>query len=97
MFTGKKPTDDIFRDGLDLHNFALMGLSEGISKVVDPAILHMEEEIGNNDTQHAHKFLVSIIQLGLECSVRHPKERKDISQVVAQLSSIQRSILRNRA
>lgn len=65
-----------------------MSLSEGIWNVV---------ETRNNDTQNTHRFLVSIIQLGLKCSVTHPKERKDISQVVAELSSIQRILLGNGA
>ena len=42
MFLGKRPTDDMFKDGLNLHNFAKMALPEKLVQIVDPILLSRE-------------------------------------------------------
>ena len=39
MFLGKRPTDEMFKDGLNLHNFAKIGLSKRVVQIVDPILL----------------------------------------------------------
>ncbi|KAM3731888.1 hypothetical protein ACB098_11G017200 [Castanea mollissima] len=47
MFTGRRLTDDMFKDGLNLHNFVKMSLPKRLIKVVDPMLLPREvEEMG---------------------------------------------------
>ena len=38
MFTGRRPIDDIFQDGLNLPNFVKMALPERLVQVVDPML-----------------------------------------------------------
>uniref|UniRef100_A0A6N2NFR6 Protein kinase domain-containing protein n=1 Tax=Salix viminalis TaxID=40686 RepID=A0A6N2NFR6_SALVM len=46
MFTGKRPTDDMFKDGLNLHSYAKDGR---VSEVVEPTLLREDAtEPGNN-------------------------------------------------
>ncbi|XP_059436724.1 probable LRR receptor-like serine/threonine-protein kinase At3g47570 [Corylus avellana] len=42
MFTGKRPTDKMFSDGFNLHNFVKMALPEKLVQVVDPNLLKRE-------------------------------------------------------
>ena len=42
MFLGKRPTDDMFKDGLNLHNFAKTTLPEKLVQIVDPILLPRE-------------------------------------------------------
>ena len=51
MFTGKRPTDNIFQDGLNLHDFVNAALPEGIIDIIDPTLLweRKEEEMRMND------------------------------------------------
>ncbi|XP_058213903.1 putative receptor-like protein kinase At3g47110 isoform X2 [Rhododendron vialii] len=44
MFTGKRPTDDIFNDGLSICDFVSMGLLERVREIVDRSLLLEEEE-----------------------------------------------------
>ncbi|XP_058099637.1 probable LRR receptor-like serine/threonine-protein kinase At3g47570 [Magnolia sinica] len=46
MFTGKRPTDDMFSNGLSLHIFAKMALPEQVMEIVDPKLL---SEKGNEE------------------------------------------------
>ncbi|XP_059653891.1 putative receptor-like protein kinase At3g47110 [Cornus florida] len=43
MFTGRRPTDDMFKDGLNLHEFVAMALPERVLDTVDPSLFFEEE------------------------------------------------------
>ena len=38
MFTGKKPTNNIFKDNLNLHDFVTRAMPKQVSNIVDPII-----------------------------------------------------------
>lgn len=38
MFTGKRPTDNMFVDGLNLHNFVKEALPQGVKEIADPRL-----------------------------------------------------------
>lgn len=44
MFSGRRPTDDMFKDGLDLHKVVKRALPEQVARIVDPILLQGEEE-----------------------------------------------------
>ncbi|XP_048446341.1 putative receptor-like protein kinase At3g47110 [Pyrus x bretschneideri] len=97
MLTGKRPTDDMFKDGLDLHNFVLTALPERVKEICDPRLLHTEESgittatdnrgyLGQDDQrQRADECLISLARIGVACSAAMPRERMDASNVVAEL------------
>lgn len=105
MFTGKRPTDSMFRDGLDLHKFAEMGLPEQMADILDPIVLSSgvenEEEIITTENggmvqlkvDQMQECLISIVRIGVACSVESPRERMDIGDVVKELQLI-KDILR---
>ncbi|KAM7469473.1 hypothetical protein LguiA_007753 [Lonicera macranthoides] len=43
MFTGRRPTDDMFKDGLNLHNYIKMALQEQGMQIVDQTLLAIGE------------------------------------------------------
>ena len=117
MFTGRRPTDDMFKDGLNLHNFVKMALPKRLAQVVDPMLLPREvEEMGvatttmmatkeddndneiveeaNNIEDFRHmdvdmqKCLLSILNIGILCSLESPKERIDMEEVIKELQLI---------
>ncbi|KAK2995498.1 hypothetical protein RJ640_000781 [Escallonia rubra] len=44
IFTGKRPTDDMFSNGLNLHKFAEMAIPSRVTEVCDPVLLYDEEQ-----------------------------------------------------
>ena len=44
MFIGRMPTDDMFKDGLNLHNFVKMTVPKRLAQVFDPMLLSREVE-----------------------------------------------------
>ncbi|CAN1187569.1 Probable LRR receptor-like serine/threonine-protein kinase At3g47570 [Linum perenne] len=86
MFTGRRPTEETFREGLNLHNIVERALLEQRTmEVVDP-ILHNNnsEETRNN----AENLLNSILEIGVTCSSNLPEERANISDVLSKLIAI---------
>ena len=47
MFLGKRPTDKMFKDGLNLHNYAKMAMAqpERLVQIVDPILRREVEEM----------------------------------------------------
>ena len=72
MFTGRCPTDDMFRDGLTLQYFAeAAGLSGNVMEIADSNIWLHDEAKDSTNTENitrAKECLAAIIQLGVLCS-----------------------------
>ncbi|KAH0689422.1 hypothetical protein KY289_016780 [Solanum tuberosum] len=102
MFTGRKPTDEMFKDNLNLHNYANAALPDRVMHIADPILLQERDELGmkykvDDNTSSAGdiflSFIVKVIQVGVSCSVESPKERKQISDVVGELNSLRKLFL----
>ncbi|KAM3707312.1 hypothetical protein ACJW31_02G015100 [Castanea mollissima] len=52
MFTGKKPIDEMFIDGLSIHKFTSMALPEHVMDIVDPSMYFEEDEEDVNDERN---------------------------------------------
>ncbi|CAH1438581.1 unnamed protein product [Lactuca virosa] len=94
VMTGKRPTDDIFNEDLNLHKFADMALPDHVTDVIDDGLLDIlqEDAIATQHTlAYANKIedcLASTIKIGVSCSVDSPPRRMDIENVVHELQRI---------
>ena len=103
MFTGKRPTDRMFKDERDLRNFASTALPDGISEIVDPTLLEGEERDsedgiygGDDQDQTARESLISIVEIGVACGSKVPGERRKIDDVATELRQIRDTLCRMR-
>ncbi|KAL9402718.1 hypothetical protein Peur_006567 [Populus x canadensis] len=99
VFTGRRPTDGLFKDGLNLHNFAKTALSISVAEVVDPVLVtEAEETSGDASRRMSHignhmECLAAIVKVGVACSAEFPRERKEISSVAVELRRIRHILL----
>ncbi|POO01050.1 Tyrosine-protein kinase [Trema orientale] len=120
LFTGRSPTDEMFKDDLNLHNFVKMALPERVVQIVDSALLPSEDEETmvrrqnynnggineistegtsvtfanqNQTSAHLQKCLLSVLEIGLACSVVSPNERMNIGDVTKELQHIRNAYL----
>ncbi|XP_077218011.1 uncharacterized protein LOC143852505 [Tasmannia lanceolata] len=94
MFTGKEPTDDMFKDGLDLHKFTKMSLPERVMEIIDTALL-VEDEDNQATKNNGNDFnkrpfimqecLVSVLNIGVVCSAESPRERMEMTDVAKEI------------
>ncbi|XXG45232.1 hypothetical protein AAC387_Pa02g0364 [Persea americana] len=94
IFTGKKPTNEIFNESLSLHQFAKLALPERAMEIVDQSLLLVEFE-GLNESQtrtnakgRLEMCLVSIISVGVACSMISIKDRMEIGDAMVEMQGI---------
>ncbi|CAJ1930872.1 unnamed protein product [Sphenostylis stenocarpa] len=99
MFTGRKPTDEIFEDGQNLHNFVKISFPNNILQILDPSLVAEQGQAtpGEENTQKLtttiEKHFISVIRIGLACSVESPNERMNTVDVSRELNKIKRVFL----
>ncbi|XP_050282996.1 probable LRR receptor-like serine/threonine-protein kinase At3g47570 [Quercus robur] len=103
MFTGKRPTDSIFLNSLNLRDFVKANLPERIIDIIDPNLPweRQEGEIRMNDTCNKdqngslkiQECLILILEIGLACSTEVPRERMDITDALVELHLIRQNLL----
>ncbi|CAN1286273.1 Probable LRR receptor-like serine/threonine-protein kinase At3g47570 [Linum perenne] len=108
LFTGKRPTDETFRDGLSLHNVVKSALSkQNTSEVVDPVLLnellhrlttHRNYTTSSSDEarKDLQEVMSSILEIGITCSSNIPEKRIDMSEVLSRLAAIKSSLFGRR-
>ncbi|XP_040998014.1 probable LRR receptor-like serine/threonine-protein kinase At3g47570 [Juglans microcarpa x Juglans regia] len=110
MFTGKRPTDDMFKDSFMLHEFVKAALPERLVDVIDPVLLwEREDQHGETRTNETPNYIQSqitisskireclslILGIGVACSMEFPRERMNIKDVLKELHSIREKTSRN--
>ena len=93
MLTGRRPTDEMFKDGQNLRNFVAISFPDNLLQILDPRIISeyeataVEGNCGNLNAE-AGKCVVSLFRIGLACSVESPKERMNLVDVIRELNQI---------
>lgn len=99
MVTRKRPTDDMFHDGFNLHYFSKMALPDHVIDIVDSRLLEQSDE-DSHGARNLHdvegkmgECLVSLVRIGVSCSAELPGERMNIKDVIIQLCATKTKVL----
>ncbi|KAL2334394.1 hypothetical protein Fmac_015607 [Flemingia macrophylla] len=100
MLTGTSPTDETFVDGQNLHNFVKVAFPDNLLQTLDSPLVPRprvtEDEIKEENKENlanVEKYLVSLFQIGLACSVESPKERTNSVNIIRELNMIRQAYL----
>lgn len=96
LFTGRRPTDNRFCDGVNLHNFVKAALPDQVTVILDQSALYTEEEenytdkdvFGSKWTHEQTEHLISVLRIGIACSEESPAIRMNMKQAAMDLQSI---------
>ncbi|KAL7173199.1 hypothetical protein ACSBR2_032633 [Camellia fascicularis] len=94
MFTGRKPTDGLFKNDLNLHKFVKAALPGRVMEIVDRS-MDSNEMAEIKSSEHS-ECLISIFQLGIACSAESQRERMDMRKVASALVLIREGFLQTR-
>ncbi|KAG6534023.1 hypothetical protein ZIOFF_007904 [Zingiber officinale] len=100
MFTGKGPTSDTFKEGINLHKFVEMALPTRIAEIIDPYLLmEIEESSGTDVSTNESKMRMlecstSVLRVGILCSKESPKDRPRMEDAMNELINIKDAFLR---
>ena len=89
MFTGRRPTYDIFQDGLTLHDFVKTSLSERVMEIIDPHLL-----LGHERDHKMEEYMASVLRIGVICFIESLRDRMEIGDVLDKLHSIKNLFLK---
>ena len=85
-FTGKKPTDDIFGEELNLKQWVSKSVeANSVIEVVDRNLIHEEDQ----NFCLMEQCLLSILHVGLLCLSDSPHKRINMRNIVARLENIE--------
>ena len=106
LFSRKRPTDKMFENGLNLHEFVKNALPERLDEIVDPTLLPGETEAAAEIFEEINKSgclsgtcanekecLVAVLKVGIACSTEMPKERMSMGDVAKELNLIKSNLL----
>jgi len=101
MLTGKRPTDEMFKDGLSLYKFVETSFPEKICEILDPRITPY---YGSRDEEEAASILLdqenqqmaartmsciaALVKLGLLCAAETPKNRPAMQDIYIEVTAI---------
>ncbi|XP_072950826.1 uncharacterized protein [Typha angustifolia] len=98
MFTGKRPTNESFKDGLSLHTYVEMALPDQVIDITDPNLL-IEEIAGEPSVEALRRVdirernlgcITSVLRIGILCSKELSTERMQIGDVIRELTKIRK-------
>ncbi|XP_015623991.1 receptor kinase-like protein Xa21 isoform X2 [Oryza sativa Japonica Group] len=94
MLTGKRPTDPMFENELNIVNFMEKNFPEQIPHIIDAQLQEEckgfnQERIGQEN--RFYKCLLSVVQVALSCTHPIPRERMDIREIAIKLQAIRTS------
>ncbi|KAJ4849703.1 hypothetical protein Tsubulata_050162, partial [Turnera subulata] len=89
MFTRKKPTDEIFNQGMSLRDYVKDALPDAIAEIADANLLKTEQRLyaAKKDCIHG------AFSLAMDCTVDSPEEKIDMTKVVTLLKTIRNEYL----
>ncbi|KAM3245712.1 hypothetical protein ACQJBY_056822 [Aegilops geniculata] len=97
IFLQRRPTDDMFKDGLSIVKFTEISFPYRVMEIVDPQLIQELEPC--QETRMALKekglrSLLSVLNIGLCCTKPSPGERSNMQEVAAKLHGIKDAYLR---
>jgi len=96
ILTGKRPTDEMFNDGLSLYKFVKQSFPQNIGDILDPTIIpsYGDAEAGSMLDQENHPMagtmscIIELVKLGLSCAAEAPKDRPATQDVYSEVTAI---------
>ncbi|XP_006663609.1 probable LRR receptor-like serine/threonine-protein kinase At3g47570 [Oryza brachyantha] len=86
MITGKRPTDEMFQDGMDLHSFVESAFPHQIKDILEPTLTECHEgEEQDDDVVEIQNCAIRLAKLGLLCTEPSPKDRPTMDDVYAEM------------
>lgn len=95
MMTGKRPTDPIFKDGLNIVNYAESNIPHQLLHVIDSNLTEECKDLLAPENAYSksavYQYLVSLFQVALSCTRPLPSERMNMKEIAGRMQTIKSS------
>lgn len=96
IMTGRRPTDPMFKDGLDIVTFVNSNVPHQIYHVIDAHLIEECKDLAQGKTVSEHAVfhdVVSLLEVALSCTSPLPSERMNMKQIASKMHAIKTSYL----
>ncbi|XP_039134373.1 putative receptor-like protein kinase At3g47110 [Dioscorea cayenensis subsp. rotundata] len=98
LLTGKRPTNEVFQQGLSLEKCVRMAFPDRIMEVIDPKLVASHELTTNGglmiSSEKQEGCIISIVRIGLACATDSPEARIGMRDVIQQLKAIKDTLMK---
>ncbi|TVU33104.1 hypothetical protein EJB05_24889, partial [Eragrostis curvula] len=97
MLTGRRPTDEMFTDGFNLHKYVQKEFPQNIGEIIDPCSKGADNNLEQENhpiVDGAKSWIMHLVKLGLSCSMETPKDRPTMQDVYAEIITIREGFAR---
>ena len=98
LLTGKRPTNEIFQQGLSLEKWVRMAFPDRIMEVIDPKLVTTYELTTNGglmiSSEKQEGCVMSMVSVGLACAMDSPEARIGMRDVIQQLMGIKDTLMK---
>ncbi|KAF9681633.1 hypothetical protein SADUNF_Sadunf05G0022200 [Salix dunnii] len=98
LFTGRSPTHEAFSGGLSIIKWVQSAFPANIEQVVDPELLLSIQDFQSDarftSPEKQHECLISVLGVGLSCTVDSPDQRADMRDSLQKLKTARDTLLK---
>ncbi|KAK8970417.1 putative receptor-like protein kinase [Platanthera guangdongensis] len=94
LFTGKRPTDEMFMDGLSLREYVERSYTDNLMEIVDPSLVKDAQTRVHgtrNEILEELECVYSVIKIGLLCSLNDYRDRMEMGDVTVELNAVRKA------
>lgn len=91
MLTGRRPTDPMFCEGLDIVNFVKRNFPDQILDILDASLREECQDCSQDNLEgenEVHRCLMSLLKVALSCASQDPNERMNMREAATELHAI---------
>ena len=103
LFTGNRPAEDMFSDGLSLHGFVKMAIPDRVMEITDPVLFRTRLEENMATDAHDSEMhdgiedcLTFVYGIGIACSTEIPGDWIEINNALDELLFLKKTFLKGR-
>ncbi|XVE76409.1 hypothetical protein DITRI_Ditri12bG0170500 [Diplodiscus trichospermus] len=86
MFTGKRPTDNLFTGDMDFQKWVSMHLPSNYMDIVDHQLKQREWRLAYDD------IMATMLNIGMKCARKSPEERPTMREVSVMVKNVKNSL-----
>jgi serine/threonine protein kinase len=94
MLTGRRPTDPMLCDGLNIVNFVKRNFPDKILDILDASLVEECQDCSRatfEEENEVHQCLLSLLKVALSCASQSPNERMNMREAATELNAINMS------
>ncbi|KAK8938401.1 putative receptor-like protein kinase [Platanthera zijinensis] len=94
LFTGKRPTDEMFMDGLSLREYVERSYMDNLMEIMDPSLVKDAQTRVHgtrNEILEELECVNSVIKIGLLCSLNDYRDRMEMGDVTVELNAVRKA------